>query len=263
MASELRRNAMLLCSIITQCFKVTASRNGNFLRRAGGFTLVELLVVISIIALLLGILLPSLGKSRQKALSIVCASRMHQISTASMMYQETENQFARSSHSAEVYECLRWGPAFMSYLGYGRYKGSTTPAWDTVFKKFYRCPSDKRKDAHWSYGKNVWYELESTEVAEALGTDSGPTYRALTQIPHPRATVEFGELIDPSQADHFMAHFWLGGTSVTTPQEVDVKIHGRTASNYSYLDGHVNSQEFKETFDPSKKIDNWNPGTAH
>ena len=61
------------------------------MKRTKGFTLVELLVVISIIAVLLSILMPSLKKAREQARLIICKARQSQLGLANIMYADEVN----------------------------------------------------------------------------------------------------------------------------------------------------------------------------
>lgn len=59
------------------------------MKRIKGFTLVELLVVISIIALLLAVLMPALQRAREQARLVICKSKLNQLGLANIMYAQS------------------------------------------------------------------------------------------------------------------------------------------------------------------------------
>ena len=119
---------------------------GRNARSARGFTLIELLVVIAIIAILAAMLLPALGKAKEKAKRIQCLSNCKQIGLATMSYMHDSNDCfpfgSRVTSGASVADPTGWPLLVLQYM--------TAAANTNGQPGVYLCPSETGK-AGWVF----------------------------------------------------------------------------------------------------------------
>jgi len=135
--------------------------SGTSLRKSG-FTLVELLVVVAIIALLVSILLPTLGKAKEQAKIVSCMANLKGLGLAYTFYTTEQND---------------WLPSSAGY-------GGDPPTWDHRLWPYYEnyglliCPSDKIKRPSWvehnrSYAQSCCIGYRASSV---YGDQLSPPY---------------------------------------------------------------------------------------
>lgn len=104
---------------------------------AKGFTVVELLVVIGIIAVLVALLGPTMSKGKSGATRTICLNNLHQINMAMRMYVEdhgdTIQMPARAKGSQFDYHFFK-----EQIKGYAGLKGKPSPS-----EKVFACPADR------------------------------------------------------------------------------------------------------------------------
>ena len=96
------------------------------MKRIRGFTLMELLVVISIIALLMAILMPALMRVRESAMNVKCLANMRNIAIALATYAADNNGRLPYGNTAVAFYDQQFQPALATYLGISR----SDPEWE-------------------------------------------------------------------------------------------------------------------------------------
>jgi prepilin-type N-terminal cleavage/methylation domain-containing protein/prepilin-type processing-associated H-X9-DG protein len=173
---------------------------GPHIKRAG-FTLVELLVVIGIIALLISILLPALNKAREQANMVACLSNMRQIGQSSVMYT---NDFKGTMLPAgykngnvaasidETWETILLTSRYLPYPSPLPTAAATAGSLPNMTGVFY-CPSNYNSS---------WHRIQSRTIDTKLFIDSWYSINGCDEQYGPG---------DPSIGGHGAA--WKSGTA--------------------------------------------------
>lgn len=216
-----------------------------------GFTLIELLVVIAIIAMLMGILLPSLNRARRQAKKIACISNMRQMGVALQAYlMDSENRLPPSS-------CYLSDPNQYWLKILTMYTGE---------KLLLRCPSDKAKNfIDWNLPLDEqpedsrWSSFALNGLLDPRCSYNRGRYNNVVNIRRPGYCIYVSE--SPSswtKYDHVHPETW--GSLDQAKGQIAWDRHNGT-SNFLFVDGNAENLKIEQTWSwPGQCY--WYPGYA-
>lgn len=221
---------------------------GDAMRRSRGFSLIELLVVVSIVALLAGLLLPAISMVKESARKMVCATNLRQIGLAILAYaNDNHGTFPQNDHAS----CSSW-PYIFGDWGSGAWGGHSDfyTNYLPARRNTYYCPegmtwqagTGSDIDEGWKYfpGKPPTKWISCTNYCyfagpNELGSNSRRGPRGVW-AGTARSTL-IADLMKFGQTDYTLVSTWnhLGGSPISGGN----RLNGRSGGNMCYMDGHV------------------------
>lgn len=218
-------------------------------QKRSGFTLVELLVVVGIIALLISILLPVLGKARSAAQSAVCLSNLHQLGLATAMYVDEHRGYLPYPTSTEGEEML-WFNVLDPYLVKAADPSRSGVAGGRTYARFKQCPIydtfSSDKDATGAQGTTR--EYSRTYKMNSMLRHNDPYSQAkITEAKDPANFVYIGDGVSMDTTGDIPTQWENGQFSmeVNDSTQANPALRHSGGANILFVDGHAQNVKLK------------------